>query len=247
MSNRRLTRAVRSLQKASEIKRIYCHADDVRVNDGNNSGTFSVMNLSKVPVVTPAGTTPIVREGRGQNTDKVLIKKFHIRFTMTATEGAASKSGNKYAVYLVRSELLDQQSYVRAPQLNEMFDNLADFAPMNKLKWQIDGFRNADSPAIDKVHILKKWTGTISPGEYLVQPPNPPGTSYTFPQGALYRPVNTVHHSTRQLDCEIEYLNSITTLQTKQGYFLLAVSDCSEVDGEFVTWNCVAATTFKDD
>lgn len=262
LTNRKLTTAVRHLQKASEIKRTYFHLDNVSVTNGNGAvqnGSFVFLNLCEIPVVTAAGVAPAIELGRGQNTEKVLVKNLHIRMSMHASVGDARPDTNKYAIYLVRSELTQlgaqtTDTTVRPPTLVEFFDYDADFTSSgNLLEPCIDGFRNSADDAIQQVKVLKKWTGIISPSEYdLADPNNPIGTENTYevPMGNTYKPQRTYHYSTRQLNCEVKFPSAIganATEPSNQAYYLLAVCNCNEIRGEFLKWNVSVATTYKDD
>lgn len=260
LSNRKLTRAVRHLQSASEIKRVYFNLDNVRVSNGNGAlqaGQFISVNLSEIPVVSAQGAVPIVTEGRGQNTEKILVKNLHIRMSMHASVGDSRPDNNKYCIYLIRSELQDdsQPTLARPPTLDEFFDYTADFTSTgNLLDPVVDGFRNSESDAITKVKVLKKWSGILTPFEYdLADPNNAAGTAneYEVPTGTGMKPSQkTIHYSTRQLNCEIKYATALgltAHAPTNQAYYLCAVTNCNELRGEFCSFNVVVATTFKDD
>lgn len=264
----RLARKVGHLQTASEIKRIYSHADNVNVSNGDGvvqNGAFIVLPLTEIPVVTPQGTTPAIELGRGQNSLKVLIKNLHIRFSMHASEGVSRSDTNKWAVYLIRSQLVRTGAptgdVVRPPTQTEFFDFDADFTgglTPCLLSPQTDGFRNSNDDAITKVSILKKWSGILTPQQFEVSddnlaPPNP--YEYNIPSGGAYKSQSTVHYSTRQLNATIKYnsatdpdpANPTSQLPSNQAYYLIAVTDTSEARAQYLRLNAVVATTFKDD
>lgn len=255
LSNKKLTKAVRNLQKESEIRRYYSHLDNVRVSNGNGlvqNGSFIVLNLCRIPPMTPEGITPVVALGRSQNAIKLNVKNLHIRFSMHASEGEALDDTNKYAVYLIRSTLTDgaTDSEVRPPTLAEFFDNEADFTSTgNLLQPEIDGFRNSIDDAIKSIKVLKKWTGTLTPADYQVSDANPAaGTAYNYLVPTInYKPQHTIHYSTRQLNAEITFQNSLSSTPNIQAYYLIAVTNTSETRAEYLRWNVVVATTFKDD
>lgn len=248
MTNRKLTRVVRGLQKASELKRTYIKANQVGFD---NLGWFHLA-LDTIPLLTAPGVVPQIPApyGRGEDTISCVLKNISIRCLVQARSSEAMPV-NYAQVVLIRSSYRDPTTgSLTYPPLDDFYDVNA-FTNVGGLA-QFQLFSDPLSDLYSHTKILKKWNMTLSPPAQSFNITGITGTTATadeFPGGRQYPSEKLIryNHNCRDAKLQFDGTSVVDTSPLNKRYYLLAITNAGVSGHQNLTISVCVKTSFKDD